>query len=63
MQIYNQDFKEIFTLTIYINSLRMLMAVITVEDIKAEQIDINNIFTESKLYEIIYMKSFLDIKI
>ena len=42
---------------IYINSLRMLIAIIIVKDIKIEQIDINNVFTKSKLYKIIYIKS------
>jgi hypothetical protein len=34
---------------IYINSLRMLIAVIIVKDMKAKQVDINNAFTKSKL--------------
>ena len=48
---------------IYINLLRMLMTVITVKGIKAEQININNVFIESKLYKIIYMKLSLSVKI
>jgi hypothetical protein len=34
---------------IRINSLRMLITIIAVKDIKAEQVDVNNAFTESKL--------------
>ena len=39
------------------------MAVMTVENIKAEQIDINNTFTQSKLYKTIYIKLSSDVKI
>ena len=55
-QIYGQDFEETFAPTIRIDSLRMLMAIAAVEDMKAEQVDVNNAFTESKLRETIYMK-------
>jgi Reverse transcriptase (RNA-dependent DNA polymerase) len=48
-QIYGQDFEETFALTIRIDSLRMLMAIMVVEDMEVEQIDVNNAFTESKL--------------
>ena len=55
-QIYGQDFEETFAPTIRIDSLRMLMAIAAVEDMEAEQVDVNNAFTESKLRETIYMK-------
>jgi len=55
-QIYGQDFEETFAPTIRIDSLRMLMAIMAVEDMEAEQVDVNNAFTESKLRETIYMK-------
>ena len=32
------------------------MAIAAVEDMEAEQVDVNNAFTESKLRETIYMK-------
>ena len=41
----------------------MLMILITIEDIKKEQVNINNVFTKFKLYKIIYIKSFLNVKI
>ena len=55
-QIYGQDFEETFALTIRIDSLRMLIVIAAVEDMEAEQVDVNNAFIESKLRETIYMK-------
>jgi len=55
-QIYGQDFEETIAPTIRIDSLRMLIAIAAVEDMKAEQVDVNNVFIESKLQEIIYIK-------
>jgi uncharacterized integral membrane protein len=49
MQIYSQDFNKTFTLIIHINLLRILIAIIVVKNIEAEQVDINNTFTKSKL--------------
>ena len=34
-----------------------------IKDMKGEQVNINNVFTESKLHEIIYIKSPLNVKI
>jgi Reverse transcriptase (RNA-dependent DNA polymerase) len=34
----------------------MLIVIATIEDIEAEQVDVNNAFTESKLRETIYIK-------
>jgi hypothetical protein len=48
---------------IHINSLRMLITIIAVEDIKAKQVDINNAFIKSKLQKTIYIKPSLDVKI
>ena len=62
-QIYGQDFEETFAPTIRIDSLRMLMAIMAVEDMEAEQVDVNNAFTESKLRETIYMKPPLGVEI
>jgi hypothetical protein len=39
------------------------MAIIAVEDIEAEQVDVNNAFTKSKLRETIYIKPPPGIKI
>ena len=55
-QIYGQDFEETSVLIIYIDSLRMLIVIAAVEDMKAEQVNVNNAFTESKLRETIYIK-------
>jgi hypothetical protein len=41
----------------------MLIAIIVVKNIEAEQVDVNNAFTKSKLEKTIYIKLPLDIKI
>ena len=48
---------------IRINSLRILMIIIIIEDIKEEQMNVNNIFIEFKFHETIYIKSFFGVKI
>jgi hypothetical protein len=48
---------------IRINSLRILMTIMIVKDIEVEQVDVNNVFTEFKLQETIYIKLLLGIKI
>jgi hypothetical protein len=50
------DFNAIFALTIYINSLYILLAVIALENLEAHQVDINNAFIEAVLKEKIYIK-------
>lgn len=50
------DYKETFAPTMRIDSLRMLCAIIALEDLEAHQIDVNSAFTEAKLREQIYMK-------
>jgi hypothetical protein len=39
------------------NSLRVLLALIAVEDLKCHQVNINNAFTESVNTELIYMRA------
>ena len=39
------------------------MTIITIKNIKDEQVNVNNVFIKSKLYKIIYIKSSLNIKI
>jgi hypothetical protein len=54
-QIYKIDFDETFAPTMRINSLRILLYFITLKDMKTEQVDVNNAFTESTLEEDIYI--------
>jgi hypothetical protein len=54
-QVQGLDFDETFAPTVRIDSLRLLLAIVALEDLECHQIDINNAFTESKLKEEIYM--------
>lgn len=62
-QIYEEDFESTFAPTIRIDSLRLLLAIMAIEDMKAEQIDVNNAFTESKLKDEIFMKAPSGVKV
>jgi Reverse transcriptase (RNA-dependent DNA polymerase) len=37
------------------DSLRVLLAIVAVEDLECHQVDVNNAFTESKMNETIYI--------
>ena len=54
-QIYGLDYTATFAPTMRIDSLRLLLALMALEDMEAEQVDVNNAFTESELKEKIYM--------
>ena len=54
-QIYEIDYEKIFASTLRTDSLRILFALMTLKDMKAEQIDVNNAFIESDLEKVIYM--------
>jgi hypothetical protein len=51
------DYQNTFVLIMRMNSLRVLLALMTVEDLKCHQVDINNAFTESVNTELIYMSA------
>jgi hypothetical protein len=55
-QVYGIDFEETFAPTMRIDSLRILLCIMALEDMEAEQVDVNNAFTESELDEDIYMQ-------
>lgn len=55
-QIVGVDYQATFAPTIRVDSLRMLLAIIALEDMEAHQVDVNNAFTEATLKEKIYMK-------
>ena len=54
-QVYGQDYWETFAPTIRADSLRLLLAIMAIEDMEADQADVNNAFTKSRLTEKIYM--------
>lgn len=55
-QQYGIDFHETFAPTMRADALRILLAIIALEDLEAHQVDVNNAFTEAKLKETIYME-------
>ena len=55
IQIYGINFDETFAPIMRINSLRILLYFMALEDMEAEQVDVNNVFTESIFEEDIYM--------
>lgn len=63
-QIYSLDYTETFAPILRIDSLRMFLIIMALENMKTEQVNIANAFTELKLNEVIYMyaPSKLDVK-
>ena len=60
-QIHDIDYDETFALTIRINTLRAVLALIAIKDFETEQVDINNTFTESTLKHLIYMNALFEV--
>ena len=56
-QIYDIDYDETFALTVRMNTLRAMLALIAIKDLETEQVDVNNAFTESTLKYLIYMNA------
>ena len=56
-QVHGVDYEETFAPTLRADSLRILLALMTLKDMKTEQIDVNNAFIESDLQKAIYMHS------
>ena len=54
-QRYGIDYQDTFTPTMRIDSLRVLLAIVAVEDLEYHQVDVNNAFTQSTNTETIYM--------
>jgi len=61
LQMYNINYKDIFTLTVKFNTLYVFLTLVVLKDLKYHQININNIFTESFLKKTIYITLFLKI--
>ena len=61
LQIHDIDYDETFAFTVRINTLRAVLALIVIEYLETEQVDINNVFTESTLKYLIYMNVSLEV--
>ena len=62
-QVYKVNFTEIFASTMKINSLRTLLTIMTLENMKVEQVNVNNVFIESFLKEKIYMQASFELRL
>ena len=61
--MYSIDYEDIFTSTVKYDTFQVFIVLIALENLKCHQVDVNNVFTESFLKEIIYMTSFFRVKI
>ena len=55
LQMYNINYKDIFTLTVKFNTLYVFLTLVVLKDLKYHQININNVFIESFLKKTIYI--------
>ena len=55
-QLQGIDYEETFAPTVRMDTMRVMLAIVAVHDLEAEQIDVNNAFTESTLNWTIFMK-------
>ena len=62
-QVYKVNFTEIFASIMKINSLRTLLVIITFENMKVEQVNVNNVFIELSLKEEIYMQALFKLRL
>jgi hypothetical protein len=54
-QIHGVDYYDTFAPTVRVDTLRTILALVSLEDLECHQIDVNNAFTQSTLSEDIYM--------
>ena len=62
-QVYGINYSEIYIFILDVDTLRLLLTIITIKNIEAHQIDVNNAFTESVFYNIIYIHSLKGLKV
>jgi len=60
-QMYNIDYKDIFTLIMKFNTFYVFLILIALKDLECHQINVNNVFIESFLKKTIYITSFLKV--
>ena len=60
-QQYEIDYKETFALTLYFNSLCMLLTIAAHKDLHIHQINVNSAYLADELKDKIYMKSSEDL--
>jgi hypothetical protein len=55
-QVYRTDFTEVFSPTLKMDSLRILLAIAAMEDLEVHQLDIVNAYINSTLKETVYIE-------
>ena len=60
-QVWEVDFTDIFASTFKFDTLRLFFIIVTLENLKCHQMNVNNVFTESFFKKKIYMKAFFEI--
>jgi hypothetical protein len=60
-QVHSQDYNQTFALIVRIDTLRLFLAIVAIEDLEYSQYNIKNTFTKSHLKEEIYLELLKDI--
>jgi hypothetical protein len=56
-QVLGKDYNKTFTVTVYLDTLRMFLAIVAKDNLECSHFDIKNAFTESHLKKEIYLTS------
>ena len=62
-QMFEVNYIDIFVSTMKFDTLRLFLVIVALKNLKCHQVNINNVFIESFLKEIIYMKFSLEINL
>ena len=62
-QMYDINYTNIFVSIVKFDILRLFLIIITLKDLKYHQVNVNNVFIESFLKKMIYIKSSLNVKL
>ena len=62
-QMYNIDYTNIFASIVKFDILRLFLIIVTLKNLKYHQMNVNNVFIESFLKKMIYMKSSSNVKL
>ena len=60
-QMYDVNFTNIFASIVKFDTLRLFLIIVALKNLKCHQVDVNNVFIESFLNEIIYMNVSFDV--
>ena len=60
-QMYDIDYTNIFASIVKFDTFRLFLIIVTFENLKCHQVNVNNVFTKSFLQKIIYMTFSLNV--